>query len=65
MSSFYGNVGVSTTGEGGITPGEVELKVADAKNHVIFSKVEPTTQKAGDVWVVIGEFDDENENNNG
>lgn len=62
MSSFYGNVGVSTAGEGGITPGEVELKVADAKNHVIFSKVEPTVQKAGDVWVVIGEFEDENDN---
>ena len=62
MSSFYGNIGVSTTGEGGITPGEVELKVADAKNHVIFSKVEPTVQKAGDVWVVIGEFEDEDDN---
>ena len=62
MSSFYGNVGVSATGEGGITPGEVELKVADAKNYVIFSKVEPTVQKAGDIWVVIGEFEDENDN---
>ena len=60
MSSFYGN-GTATI-VSGITPGEVELKVADAKNHVIFSKVEPTVQKAGDVWVVIGEFEDEDDN---
>ena len=56
MSSFYGNN--NTTPTGGITPGEVETKVVDAKNHIIFSKIEPTVQKAGDIWVVIGEFDD-------
>jgi hypothetical protein len=56
MSSFYGNN--NTTPTGGITPGEVETKVVDAKNHIIFSKIEPTVQKAGDIWVVIGEFAD-------
>ena len=63
MSSFYGNG--TTTIVSGITPGEIQAKVQDAKNHVIFSKVQPTVQKAGDIWVVIGEFEDRNENNNG
>lgn len=58
MSSFYGNN--NTTPTGGITPGEAEAKAADAKNHIIFSKTEPTIQKAGDIWVVIGEFADKN-----
>lgn len=63
MSSFYGNG--TTTIVSGVTPGEIQTKVQDAKNHVIFSKVQPTVQKAGDIWVVIGEFEDRNENNNG
>ncbi len=56
MGSFYGNNNATPTG--GITPGEVETKVSDVKNHIIFSKTEPTVQKAGDIWVVIGEFAD-------
>ena len=63
MSSFYGNG--TTTIVSGVTPGEIQAKVQDVKNHVIFSKVQPTVQKAGDIWVVIGEFEDRNENNNG
>lgn len=57
MSSFYGNNTVMT---GGITPVEVEMKVADVKNHIIFSKDQPTTQKANDVWVIIKEYTDNN-----
>ena len=63
MSSFYGNG--TTTIVSGVTHGEIQAKVQDAKNPVIFSKVQPTVQKAGDIWVVIGEFEDRNENNNG
>ena len=63
MSSIYGNG--TTTIVSGVTPSEIQAKVQDAKNHVIFSKVQPTVQKAGDIWVVIGEFEDRNENNNG
>ena len=67
MSSFYGNNNITLID--GITPDEAEAKVADAKNHIIFSKTQPTIQKAGDIWVVIGEFADKEtslvgENNN-
>lgn len=64
MGSFYGNN--NTTSEGGITPSEVEAKVADVKNHIVFSKVQPEGQKTGDVWFVIKQFlDNDNEDNNG
>ncbi len=60
MSSFYGNGG--GTGSGGISPSEVDAKIAEAKelmkNHIYFSKTEPTVQKAGDVWMVLTEFSD-------
>jgi len=36
MSSFYGNNNINLID--GITPDEAEAKVADAKNHIIFSK---------------------------
>lgn len=63
MSSFYGN---------GISKEVMDKEIQEANNHIIFSKTEPTVQKAGDIWVVIGEFADKNnttsiegENNNG
>lgn len=60
MSSFYGN---------GISKEVMDKEIQEANNHIIFSKTEPTVQKAGDIWVVIGEFADketstEGENNN-
>ena len=62
MSSFYGN---------GISKEIMDKEIQEANNHIIFSKTEPTVQKAGDIWVVIGEFADKNTtsaeggNNNG
>ena len=62
MSSFYGN---------GISKEVMDKEIQEANNHIIFSKTEPTVQKAGDIWVVIGEFADKNttsaegKNNNG
>lgn len=49
MSSFYGN---------GISKEIMDKKIQETNNHIIFSKIEPTVQKAGDIWVVIGEFAD-------
>ena len=49
MSSFYGN---------GISKEVMDKEIQEANNHIIFSKTEPTVQKAGDIWVVIGEFAD-------
>ena len=49
MSSFYGN---------GISKEVMDKEIQEANNHIIFSKTEPTVQKTGDVWVVIGEFAD-------
>lgn len=46
MSSFYGNSAIMNKG------------TQETNNHIIFSKTEPTVQKAGDIWVVIGEFAD-------
>lgn len=51
MSSFYGN---------GISKEVMDKEIQEANNHIIFSKIEPTVQKAGDIWVVIGEFADKN-----
>ena len=51
MSSFYGN---------GISKEVMDKEIQEANNHIIFSKTEPTVQKAGDIWVVIGEFADKN-----
>lgn len=51
MSSFYGN---------GISKEVMDKEIQKANNHIIFSKTEPTVQKAGDIWVVIGEFADKN-----
>ena len=51
MSSFYGN---------GISKEIMDKEIQEANNHIIFSKTEPTVQKAGDIWVVIGEFADKN-----
>ena len=51
MSSFYGN---------GISKEVIDKEIQETNNHIIFSKTEPTVQKAGDVWVVIGEFADKN-----
>lgn len=51
MSSFYGN---------GISKEVIDKEIQEANNHIIFSKTEPTVQKAGDIWVVIGEFADKN-----
>ena len=48
MGSFYGN---------GISKQIVDQEV---NNHIIFSKTQPTVQKAGDIWIVIGEFADRN-----
>ena len=49
MSSFYGN---------GISKEVIDKEIQETNNHIIFSKIEPTVQKAGDIWVVIGEFAD-------
>ena len=49
MSSFYGN---------GISKEVIDKEIQETNNHIIFSKTEPTVQKAGDIWVVIGEFTD-------
>lgn len=51
MSSFYGN---------GISKEVMDKEIQEANNHIIFSKTEPTVQKAGDIWVAIGEFADKN-----
>ena len=51
MSSFYGN---------GISKEVMDKEIQEANNHIIFSKTEPTVQKAGDIWVVTGEFADKN-----
>ena len=51
MSSFYGN---------GISKEVMDKEIQETNNHIIFSKIEPTVQKAGDIWVVIGEFADKN-----
>lgn len=51
MSSFYGN---------GISKEVMGKEIQEANNHIIFSKTEPTVQKAEDIWVVIGEFADKN-----
>ena len=61
MSSFYGN---------GISKEVMDKEIQETNNHIIFSKTEPTVQKAGDIWFVIGEFADKNttsteEENNG
>lgn len=55
-TSFYGGTG------GGITAHDVDKKI-DKNNkqnveervqqHVIASKIQPTEQKAGDIWLVI------------
>ena len=51
MSSFYGN---------GVSKEIMDKEIQETNNHIIFSKIEPTVQKAGDIWVVIGEFADKN-----
>ena len=51
MSSFYGN---------GISKEIMDKEIQETNNHIIFSKIVPTVQKAGDIWVVIGEFADKN-----
>ena len=51
MSSFYGN---------GISKEVMDKEIQETNNHIIFSKIEHTVQKAGDIWVVIGEFADKN-----
>ena len=51
MSSFYGN---------SISKEIMDKEIQETNNHIIFSKTEPTVQKAGDIWVVIGEFADKN-----
>ena len=51
MSSFYGN---------GVSKEIMDKEIQETNNHIIFSKTEPTVQKAGDIWVVIGEFADKN-----
>lgn len=51
MSSFYGN---------GISKEVMDKEIQEANNHIIFSKTEPTVQKAGDIWIIIGEFTDKN-----
>lgn len=55
MSSFYGN---------GISKEVMDKEIQEANNHIIFSKTEPTVQKAGNIWVVIGEFADKNTTSN-
>ena len=56
MSSFYGN---------GISKEVMDKEIQETNNHIIFSKTEPTVQKAGDIWVVIGEFADKNTTSTG
>ena len=57
MSSFYGNgISVEKVTE------MINTNINDIKNHIIFSKTEPTTQNIGDIWFVLN---DDNENNNG
>lgn len=51
MSSFYGN---------GISKEVMDKEIQETNNHIIFSKTEPTVQKAGDIWVVIRELADKN-----
>ncbi len=55
MSSFYGN---------GLSKEVIDKEIQEANNHIIFSKTQPTIQKAGDIWVVIGEFADRDNNGN-
>lgn len=38
----------------------MDKEIQETNNHIIFSKIEPTVQKARDIWVVIGEFADKN-----
>ena len=38
----------------------MDKEIQETNNHIIFSKIEPTVQKAEDIWVVIGEFADKN-----
>lgn len=42
MSSFYGN---------GISKEVMDKEIQEANNHIIFSKTEPTVQKARDIWL--------------
>lgn len=44
MSSFYGN---------GISKEVIDKEIQETNNHIIFSKTEPTVQKAGDIWIVM------------
>lgn len=58
MSSFYGN---------GISKKQVENIIDNdesIKNHVIISKTQPSTQKVGDIWLVLTEDSDTQESNN-
>ena len=56
-SSFYGSY--KTT----ITQKQVDTRVA---NHVIASKTQPTTQKDGDIWLILKEdYNINNEEQNG
>lgn len=52
MGSFYGN-GVAESVLQREVDTKVETGVQEAKNHIIFSKTQPTVQKAGDIWIVI------------
>ena len=57
MSSFYGN--------GGISIQEATGMINGVKDHIIISKTEPTVQETGDIWFVLTEFsNDEEENDN-
>lgn len=56
MSSFYGNLG----GTGDSSSEEVNRKIQETKNHIIFSKTQPTVQKTGDIWVIIVSDDKNN-----
>ena len=56
MSSFYGNLG----GTGNSSSEEVNRKIQETKNHIIFSKTQPTVQKTGDIWVIIVSDDENN-----
>ena len=56
MSSFYGNLGVT----GDSSSEEVNRKIQETKNHIIFSKTQPTVQKTGDIWVIIVSDDENN-----
>ena len=63
MGSFYGNSGISAAE----AQNQIERSAEEVRNHIIISKTEPTVQKAGDIWFVIVETVDENNNdeNNG